>query len=315
MPLITPQDIAAAQTVISGRLHRTPIQPSAFLSNQTGARVHLKLELFQKTGSFKPRGVLNRLHHMPIEEKSKGIITLSAGNHAQAVAWAAQQEGIPATVIMPAHAVQAKVDATRGYGGEVIQTDGNLLEVCQHVQEERGLTLVHPFDHPDIIAGQGTVGQEILEDVPDVDLVIVGVGGGGLISGVAAAIKQANPTARVIGVEPEGAPTMTRSLEKNAPAHLDHVDTVADGLAAPFVGAHNLAHVQTFVDELVQISDEEIIRSMWLIIERCKVVAEPAAASTVAALLSGQITVPQGGQVVCILSGGNVDRERLKRMA
>ena len=134
--------------------------------------MHLKLELFQKTGSFKPRGVLNRLHHMSIEEKSKGIITLSAGNHAQAVAWAAQQEGIPATVIMPAHAVQAKVDATRGYGGEVIQTDGNLLEVCQHVQEERGLTLVHPFDHPDIIAGQGTVGQEILEDVPDVDLVL-----------------------------------------------------------------------------------------------------------------------------------------------
>jgi threonine ammonia-lyase medium form len=313
--LITTQDIADAQTVIAGRLHRTPIQPSTYLSGQTGARVYLKLELFQKTGSFKPRGVLNRLHHMSPEEKSKGVITLSAGNHAQAVAWAAQQEGISATVIMPANAVQSKVDATRGYGGEVIQTDGNLLEVCQNIQKERGLILVHPFDHPDIIAGQGTVGQEILEDVPDVDLVIAGVGGGGLISGVSAAIKQTNPEARVIGVEPEGAPTMTRSMEKKAPVYLDHVDTVADGLAAPFVGAHNLAHVQTFVDDLVQISDTEIIQAMWLIIERCKVIAEPAAASTVAALLSGKVTLPEGGQVVCILSGGNVDRERLKKMA
>jgi threonine ammonia-lyase medium form len=313
--LITTQDIADAQAVIAGRLHRTPIQPSTYLSGQTGARVYLKLELFQKTGSFKPRGVLNRLHHMSPEEKSKGVITLSAGNHAQAVAWAAQQEGISATVIMPANAVQSKVDATRGYGGEVIQTDGNLLEVCQNIQKERGLILVHPFDHPDIIAGQGTVGQEILEDVPDVDLVIAGVGGGGLISGVSAAIKQTNPEARVIGVEPEGAPTMTRSMEKKAPVYLDHVDTVADGLAAPFVGAHNLAHVQTFVDDLVQISDTEIIQAMWLIIERCKVIAEPAAASTVAALLSGKVTLPEGGQVVCILSGGNVDRERLKKMA
>ena len=313
--LITTQDIADAQTVIAGRLHRTPIQPSTYLSGQTGARVYLKLELFQKTGSFKPRGVLNRLHHMSPEEKSKGVITLSAGNHAQAVAWAAQQEGISASVIMPANAVQSKVDATRGYGGEVIQTDGNLLEVCQNIQKERGLILVHPFDHPDIIAGQGTVGQEILEDVPDVDLVIAGVGGGGLISGVSAAIKQTNPEARVIGVEPEGAPTMTRSMEKKAPVYLDHVDTVADGLAAPFVGAHNLAHVQTFVDDLVQISDTEIIQAMWLIIERCKVIAEPAAASTVAALLSGKVTLPEGGQVVCILSGGNVDRERLKKMA
>jgi len=313
--LITTQDIADAQTVIAGRLHRTPIQPSTYLSGQSGARVYLKLELFQKTVSFKPRGVLNRLHHMSPEEKSKGVITLSAGNHAQAVAWAAQQEGISATVIMPANAVQSKVDATRGYGGEVIQTDGNLLEVCQNIQKERGLILVHPFDHPDIIAGQGTVGQEILEDVPDVDLVIAGVGGGGLISGVSAAIKQTNPEARVIGVEPEGAPTMTRSMEKKAPVYLDHVDTVADGLAAPFVGAHNLAHVQTFVDDLVQISDTEIIQAMWLIIERCKVIAEPAAASTVAALLSGKVTLPEGGQVVCILSGGNVDRERLKKMA
>ena len=310
--LITTSAIEAARRIIGGRLHRTPLHRSTWLSEQVGARVSLKLEVFQKTGSFKPRGVLNRLYHLSPEEKRAGVLTMSAGNHAQAVAWAAQQEGLSATVVMPANAVQSKIEATKGYGGEVILTDGNLLETIQRIQAERGLTLIHPFDHPQVIAGQATLGQEILEDAPDVDLVIVGVGGGGLISGVSAAIKLARPSARVVGVEPIGAPTMTQSLKKGMSVYLDQVRTVADGLSAPFVGAQNLKHVKAFVDDIVLVSDDAIVTAMWLIIERCKALAEPAAASTVAALLSGQIAVPAGGSVVCVLSGGNIDRNRLR---
>ena len=309
--LITEKDIISARDVITGLLYRTPIQRSSFLGDEFGVRLYLKLEMFQKTGSFKPRGVLNRLYHIPQEEKEKGVITLSAGNHAQAVAWAAAQAGVPATVVMPAAAVQAKVDATRGYGGEVIQTDGDLLQTCMAIKEERDLTLVHPFDHLDTIAGTGTLGVELVEDVPDVDVVVTGVGGGGLISGVATALKLRKPDVTVIGVEPEGAPTMTCSLQQGKPVHLSHLDTIADGLAAPFVGDHNLRHVQAYVDDLVLVSDQEITLAMRVILERCKVLAEPAAASTVAALLAGKITITGGQTVACVLSGGNIDRERL----
>ncbi|MBT5874985.1 MAG: pyridoxal-phosphate dependent enzyme, partial [Candidatus Latescibacteria bacterium] len=215
--LITRQEIASAGKVIAGRLHRTPIETSAYLSDTLGVALHLKLEMFQKTGSFKTRGVLNRLEHMTEAEKQKGVITLSAGNHAQAVSWAAAEAGVSSTVVMPAGAVQAKIDATRGYGGEIILTDGDLLQTCMSLKDERDLTLIHPFDHMDTIAGTGTVGQEIIEDVPNVDLIVVGVGGGGLISGVAAAAKMHRPDIRVVGVEPEGAPTMTRSLNQGSP--------------------------------------------------------------------------------------------------
>jgi len=310
--LIGRDDITGAQRVIAGLLHRTPVAGSTYLGEQAGVRLIFKLELFQKTGSFKPRGVLNKLHHLSPEARQKGVITLSSGNHAQALAWGAAQSGISATVVMPADSTRSKVDAARKYGGEVIQTEDNLLETCLTIQKERNLTLVHPFDDPLIIAGQGTVGAEILEDVPDVDVVIAGVGGGGLISGVAAAIKSEKPEVKVIGVEPEGASAMSQSLQRGEPVHLDSVDTIADGLAAPFAGTHNLSHTQRFVDDLVIVSDRQIAEAMGLILERCKVVAEPAAASTLAALLSGEINVPQGDTVVCVLSGGNVDRQRLK---
>ena len=310
--LVQLSDLEAARERIAGRLHRTPVMGSAYLGERTGARVFLKLELFQRTGSFKVRGVLNRLHRLTPEERSRGVVTLSAGNHAQALAWAASASGVPATVVMPAGAVRSKIEATRGYGGEVVLTEGDLLGTCLAIQRERDLTLVHPFDDPLVIAGQGTVGLEIVEDVPDVDLVIAGVGGGGLISGVAAAVRALRPGARVIGVEPEGAAAMTRSLEAGEPVRLERVDTVADGLAAPFAGRHNLAHVQRLVERVAVVSDAEILGAMRLILERCKVLAEPAAASSVAALLSGGIDVPRGATVVCVLSGGNVDAERLK---
>jgi threonine ammonia-lyase medium form len=313
--LIGRDDILAAREVIMGRLHRTPVMSSSYLGRQINVRLCFKLELFQKTGSFKPRGVLNKLHHLSPQDRQKGVITLSAGNHAQALAWAATQSGIPSTVVMPAASVRSKVEATRSYGGEVVLTEGDLLETCLRVQKERGLTLVHPFDDPVIIAGQGTVGVEILEDVPEVDAVIVGVGGGGgLISGIATALKTKKPEVKIIGVEPEGASAMTQSLQRGEPVHLDRVDTVADGLAAPFAGQHTLAHVQAYVDDLVVVSDQEIVEAMGLILERCKVVAEPAASSTLAALLSGKVNLPRGSTVVCVLSGGNVDRERLKAL-
>jgi threonine dehydratase len=312
--LIEQADILKAREIAMGRLHHTPVIGSSYLGEQLGVRLHFKLELFQKTGSFKPRGVLNKLHHLSPEDKQKGVITISAGNHAQALAWAATQSGVRATVVMPATSLRSKIEATQGYGGEVILTKGDILDTCLAIKEERGLTLVHPFDDPMIIAGQGTVGVEILEDVPEVDSVIVGVGGGGLISGIATAIKAEKPGAKVIGIEPEGACAMSQSLQRGEPVHLDRVDTVADGLAAPFAGEHTLAHVQARVDDLVIVSDQEIVEAMGLILERCKVVAEPAAASTLAALLSGKVSLSQGSTVVCVLSGGNVGRERLKAL-
>ena len=307
-------DIVAAQDVIAGALHRTPVAGSTYLGKQVGVNLFFKLEMFQKTGSFKPRGVLNKMHHLSPSEKRKGVISLSSGNHAQAVAYGAALSGVPSTIVMPSSALTSKVEATEGYGGEVILTDGDLLETCLKIQKDRDLTLVHPFDDPLIIAGAGTVGLEILEDVPYADVVVAGIGGGGLISGVAAAIKLNRPGARVIGVEPEGAPGMTRSLEQGRPVHLDSVDTVADGLAAPFAGEHNLAHVQRYVDDVVLVSDREIVQAMGMILERAKVLAEPAAASTYAALLFGKVSVPKGSTVDCVLSGGNIDRERLGKL-
>ncbi len=310
--IIHRDDILKAQKVIDGRVHRTPMSSSSFLSNQLRIQLHFKLELLQKTGSFKPRGVLNKLDAMSEEEKSRGIISLSAGNHAQAVAWGAAQSNISSTLVMPAGSLQSKINATKQYGGQVILTRDNLLETCLNIQKERSLELIHPFDDPKIIAGQGTVGLEILEDVPDVDMVIVGIGGGGLISGIAAALKTAKPEIKVIGVEPEGASAMTESLQKGEPVHLSEVNTIADGLAAPFAGNYTLAHVQKYVDEVVTVSDEDIIDAMKVLLERVKFVAEPAAASTLAVLLSNKVQVKPGSSVICIISGGNIDCERLK---
>ncbi len=312
--LVDLNDILEAQAVLAGRVHRTPIIGSTYLGKQAGVRLYFKLELFQKTGSFKPRGVLNTLHHLSPADKQKGVITLSAGNHAQALAWATSQSGIRSTVVMPAAAPQSKIEAAQGYGAEVVLAEGDLLEACLAIQQRRDLTLVHPFDDPMIIAGQGTVGLEILDDMPETDAVVVGIGGGGLISGIATAVKAGKPGIKVFGVEPEGASAMTQSLQRGEPVHLDRVDTVADGLAAPFAGGHTLNHVQAYVDDVVIVSDREIVEAMGLILERCKVVAEPAAAAPLAALLSGKIHLPEASTVVCVLSGGNVDRMRLKAL-
>ena len=318
-PLVSPDRVSldrivAARDVIRGRLHHTPTVTSAFLSDRVGAPIHLKLELFQKTGSFKPRGVLNRLANLTDAERQRGLITLSAGNHAQAVAWAAREYGVKATVVMPVKATRAKVNATRGYGGDVVQTDGDLLATALELQRERNLTLVHPFDCPFVIAGQGTLGLEVVEQVPDVETVLVAVGGGGLISGVAAAVKSVKPHARVIGIEPVGAPGMTESLRRSEPARLDRLDTIADGLAAPFVGRLNYLHARDLVDEMILVTDDEIIAAIPVLMERCKIMPEPAGAATTAALLSGKVSLTPGSPTVAIVSGGNVDRTSLKRL-
>ncbi len=307
-------DIRKAASVIAPHVHRTPLTTSAYLGELVGVNLSLKLEMFQKTGSFKPRGVLNKMASLGDDERRRGVVSLSAGNHAQALAYAATMAGVPSVIVMPTGAVKAKVEATRGYGGEVVLTDGDLLETALEIQRERELTLVHPFDDLNTIAGTGTLGLELLEDVPQVDVVLCGIGGGGLISGVAAALKLTKPDIKLIGVEPEGAPGMTLALRKGEPVHMAAMNTIADGLAAPFVGHHNLDHVRAFVDDVVTVEDGEIIEAMQLLLERVKVVAEPAGAASYAALLAGRVNLDKDINALCVLSGGNIDSGRLAEL-
>ena len=314
--MVTLDDVLSAQQVIAGRVHRTPLVGSAALSARIGAPLYLKLENWQKTGSFKPRGVLNRIATLSRAERERGLVTASAGNHAQALAWAAAAEGLPCTVVMPETAPAAKIDATRGYGGTVV-FEPSTLTVFQRalaLVDEHGYTFIPPFDHPAIVAGQGTVGLEILEDLPDAGTVVVPIGGGGLIAGVALAIKSQRPNARLVGVEPEGAAAMWRSRQEGKAVRLDKVDTIADGLSAPFAGEVPFAIVQQYVDDLVLVSDADIRAAMILLLERCKLLVEPGGAAGVAALLSGAAKTQPGAPVVAILSGGNVDATRLAKL-
>jgi len=311
--LTTLGDLQAARQRIANAVHRTPLFSASSLGAPLGISLYLKAELFQKTGSFKVRGVLNKVRQLPAAEIARGFITLSAGNHGAALSWAAHQAGSRATVVMPAHAVPAKVEAVRNYGGEPVLTTAPLKDEMQRIQAERGLTLVHPFDDPEIIAGHGSAGLEILEDLPEVDAVIVPVGGGGLISGIASAIKLSRPATQVIGVEPVGADVMSRSLAAGRPEKMDKMTTVADGLAAPFAGEHTFAHVQRFVDRIVLVDDDAILRALRAQIVRAKLAAEPAGAASLAALMSGAITFPAKTRVVCFVSGGNADPAVLQR--
>jgi threonine dehydratase len=309
--LVSIDEVHEARRAIAGQVHRTPVMGSSYVGNAAGVRAILKLELFQKTGSFKVRGVSNTLRQLSESDRARGVISLSAGNHAQALAWGAARYGISATIVMPTTAVPSKVAATRAYGGNVVQTDGDLLATALELQRKHGSTLVHPFDDARMIAGHASVGLEILEDVPDVDVVLVACGGGGLISGVAAAIKQLRPEVRVIGIEPEGSAAMTQSLAAGSPQRLAKLDTIADGLAAPFAGTVTFRHCAQFVDEWVIVSDAEIAAAMRVLMERCKLVAEPAAATAIVPLLTGALALPRGQTVVPVICGGNIDSERL----
>ena len=302
-------DFTSAQRTIAGRVHRTPLISSTILGKQNKVHLHFKVEAFQKTGSFKPRGSINKLHHLAKEDTKRGVISISSGNHAQGFAYAASICGISARVVMPDTTPPNKISAAKGYGAHVILTDGDLLDTALAIQKEHNLTMVHPFDDPHIVAGHGTIGMEILEDLPNVDAVFVPVGG--LISGVATAIKLHKPKVKIVGVEPIGASAMWKSVQQGAVVHLNRMDTIAEGLAAPFVGELNLALVQKYVDELVLVSDDEMVEALFLILESCKILTEPAGAAGFAALLFNKAKIPMGSEVVCILSGGNIDRMRL----
>jgi threonine dehydratase len=306
---------ADAQQRIRGLVHRTPVLASATLSRASGFDVRLKAEIFQKTGSYKLRGPSNKLPQLSAEQKRAGVICSSAGNHAQGVALAAAQLQIPAVVVMASNATPSKIAATRSYGAEVV-LHGTVWDEANaeafRIADARGLTMVHPFDDLQLIAGQGTVGLEILEDVPDVDVVVVPIGGGGLISGVATAIRNLKPEVRVIGVESSGAPAMKRSVESGRLVTLEDLDCSIDGLRVKRVGANTLALVSANVEEIVTLPDEAIYDAVVWTMTRCKLVVEGAAAAPVAALLNGLIDAKPGAKVVCVLSGGNIDLERLR---
>ena len=296
--MVERSDVERAAEVIRGRLLRTPLLSCRTLAPDA----FLKAELLQRTGSFKPRGVLTKLASLTAEEKARGVIAISAGNHAQAVAWCSAQEGLDALVVMWSGASEAKIAATRGYGAAVdleAADPGAAFRRLDVLLEETGRTLVHPFDDPYTIAGQGTVGLEILEDLPDVETIVVPIGGGGLISGVAVA---AAGRARVIGVEPEGSTAMHSALAAGERVEVTP-SSVADGLNAPHAGRNALAIVQEHVEKVVLVTEEEIATGFRFLYERAKLACEPAGATAAAAVLAGKI---DGGRVVCIVSGGNV---------
>jgi threonine dehydratase len=304
-------EVLAAREAIGARVHRTPVFSSATLGECTGGRVFLKAELFQKTGSFKPRGVLANLAALGPKERARGVIGISAGNHAQALAWGAAAEGVDALVVMWQGVSETKVAATRGYGAEIdleARDAAGAFERLAQLQEQTGRTLVHPFDHPLTIAGQGTVGLELLEDVPDVDAVVVPVGGGGLISGMATAVKAANPSVRVIGVEPELSPALHAALVAGRPVPVSP-RSVADGLGAPFAGERCLAACRERIDRVALLTEHEIEEGMRFCYTRAKLAAEPAGAAAVAALLAGKVPLEPGETVVAVVSGGNVAPE------
>ena len=297
--MVEREDVLRARTVVAARLHRTPLLSSRTL----GAR--LKCELFQRTGSFKPRGALNKVASLGARERARGVITISAGNHAQAVAWAASSQGIDCLVVMSAGANPRKVAATRGYGATVD------LEATEHAAayerllatiEETGRTYVPPFDDLHVIAGQGTVGLEIAEDVPDVDLIVCPIGGGGLVAGIATAVDT-----RIVGVEPELSAAFTAGLAAGKSVHIELQPTYADGLAPPFAGELNLAIGRERLDEVVLVTEDEIAEGMRFLYERAKLACEPSGAAATAALLAGKIPVEPGSTVVAVVSGGNAD--------
>ncbi len=316
MPMLTFDAIQAARQSIAGKVHLTPVFTSTAIGREIGSTVYLKAELFQKTGSFKPRGALNKVRLLTPAQKAKGLVTVSAGNHAQGLAYAASAYGVECTVVMPESASPTKARAAQGYGATVI-LHGDVSQAFDYalqLQKERDLTFVHPFDDPDVMAGQGTVGLEIVEQVPEFDTVVVGIGGGGLISGVATAIKHLRPQVKIYGVEPIGAASMRRSLDEGQAVRLDRVETIADGLAPPMAGQHTYPVVKALVDDVVTVTDAEIVDGMKMLMSRCKLMAEPAGAAAVGALLAGKVRVPPNSNVVAIVSGGNVNLDELKEL-
>jgi threonine dehydratase len=309
------REFEEARARMTPHVKRTPLLTSRMLSERTGLDVRLKAELFQRTGSYKIRGPLNKFTYLTGDEKRRGVVCSSAGNHAQGVALAAKIHGIHAVVCMAENATPSKIEATKAYGAEVV-LHGTIWdeanEMAKTLVRERGLTYIHPFDDEQLIMGQGTVGLEIFQDWPEVEVVIVPIGGGGLISGITLAVKSLNPEIRVIGVESSGAPAMKRSVEEGHLVTLDRVDCVIDGLRVKRVGEKTFEIVRQYVERVIALPDERIFEAVVWLMHYAKVVPEGAAAAPVAALLNGLIDLPSGTRVACVLSGGNVNLDALR---
>ena len=315
LPLtLTLRDFVDARARIDAHIKRTPLLTSRQLSELTGYEVRLKAENLQTVGSYKIRGPLNKFAQMPEAQKRRGVVCSSAGNHAQGVALAARIYGIRAVVCMATNATPAKIAATKAYGAEVV-LHGTIWdeanEKAKELVRDEGLTYVHPFDDAELIAGQGTLGLEIIQDWPEVDAVVVPIGGGGLIAGVAMAVKSVNPNIRVIGVESSDGPAMKASVDAGSLQTID-CRTVIDGLRVRRAGELNFSVVQRFVDEIVTLPDRDIFDAMLWVMERAKLVVEGAAAAPVAALMHGLVTMPAGSRVAAVLSGGNLNLDQLR---
>ena len=302
-------EIEAAARRLAGVAVATPLLPADALSEATGAQVRLKCENLQRAGSFKIRGAYNFVSQLSDDQVSSGIITYSSGNHAQAVALAGKLRGVRVVVVMPTTAPKVKRDGTERLGAEIEYEGTTSVERkarAEAIAEEQGLVIVPPFDHRHIIAGQGTVGLEIARDWPDVDLVLVPIGGGGLASGIAAAVKRLLPSAQVIGVEPKGAASMRKALDEGHPAILEEIDTIADGLAPVIVGELTYEHARDLMDDVVTVDDDAILRATEWLVSRRKLVVEYSGAVTTAALLSKSVEA-EGRTVALVISGGNLD--------
>lgn len=312
---VTLDDVYAARDVLQGVVRPTPVEYSRALSERVGGQVHLKCENLQRAGSFKIRGAYTRMSRLSEDEKARGVVAASAGNHAQGVALAAQMLGIRSTVFMPTGAAIPKLLATKGYGANVElmgQTIEESLAAAREFSERTGAVLIHPFDHPDIVAGQGTVGLEIVEECPDVRTVVVCTGGGGLLAGVATAVKGLRPDVRVVGVQAEQAAAYPASLKAGRPVPLKRMATMADGIAVGCPGEVPYSIVQALVDDVVTVPEETLSRALLFLIERAKLVVEPAGAAGVAALLESPTSFEP--PVVAVLSGGNIDPLLLLRV-
>ncbi len=316
VPPVGLDGVRAARELLAGVVSVTPMAGSRALSDLCGGPVWLKCENLQRTGSFKIRGAYTRIARLDAAERARGVVAASAGNHAQGVALAARIHGIRAVVCMAENATPAKIAATRGYGAEVVlygRIWDEANEKAKELVRTEGLTYVSPFDDELLIAGQGTLGLEVVVDWPNLDAIVVPIGGGGLISGVAMAVKSHNPNARVIGVESSDGPAMQAAVAAGRVVTIE-CNTIIDGLRVKRVGETTLSVVQRFVDEIVTLPDSEIFESMIWVMERCKVMPEAAAAASVGALLKGLVKLPAGARVVCVLSGGNLNLDQIRGM-
>jgi threonine dehydratase len=313
---VTLEEIKQARETLTGVVCRTGLAYTNTVSEMTGNHVYLKMENLQRTGSFKLRGAYNKVANLSAEEKARGVIASSAGNHAQGVALAATVFGIGSTIVMPKHAPLSKVKATRGYGAKVV-LHGDVYDeayaMAKQIQEQEKLTFIHPFNDPLVIAGQGTIGMEIVEDLPDVDTVVVPIGGGGLIAGVAVALKTLRPNVKIIGVQSQNMPSMQKALAAKRVITIDGTPTIADGIAVKTPGELTFDIVQKYVDEVVTVDEEEIAGSILLLLERIKTVSEGAGAAALAAIIN-KLPRNKNSKIAAIISGGNIDVNTMTRI-